>query len=84
MGPSNGAPGAPIVNVHPGSNPNPVQVTQTGPQVQVNIKPETSGRTLISVYHQYDQQTDQEDCKDSVPQEPIPSNIYSSQNNRVI
>ncbi|CAI4227605.1 unnamed protein product [Auanema sp. JU1783] len=69
---------ASMVNVQHHSNP--VQVTQTGPQVQVNIKPETSGRTLISVYHQYDDKRQSpDDQKDSVPQEPIPRNPYANQ-----
>ena len=49
--------------------------------LQVSIKPEVPGRTLISVYHQYGEGSDpassapfsDSSSKDSVPPEPIPS-----------
>ncbi|TKR63255.1 hypothetical protein L596_027104 [Steinernema carpocapsae] len=68
----------------------PVSVMQTtANQVQVNITPtpETSGRTLISVYHQYNSNpavqtnsampsgTVSSPGKDSIPPEPTPSKI---------
>uniref|UniRef100_A0A1I7VD36 Chromo domain-containing protein n=1 Tax=Loa loa TaxID=7209 RepID=A0A1I7VD36_LOALO len=63
-------------------NEQPVSVMQRGSEVQVNIKPDLPGRTLISVYHQYPPNsapaanvppTENVIAKDCVPPEPIPS-----------
>ncbi|CAG9535369.1 unnamed protein product [Cercopithifilaria johnstoni] len=63
-------------------NEQPVSVMQRGSEVQVNIKPDMPGHTLISVYHQYPPNsapatsvlpTENVIAKDSVPPEPIPS-----------
>ncbi|KAK6105983.1 SNF2 N-terminal domain family protein [Brugia pahangi] len=60
----------------------PVSVMQRGSEVQVNIKPDLPGHTLISVYHQYPPNsapaksvppTENIIAKDCVPPEPIPS-----------
>ncbi|VDK75980.1 unnamed protein product [Litomosoides sigmodontis] len=60
----------------------PVSVMQRGSEVQVNIKPDVPGHTLISVYHQYPpnstpsttvSSTENIIAKDCVPPEPIPS-----------
>uniref|UniRef100_A0A915Q7V9 Uncharacterized protein n=1 Tax=Setaria digitata TaxID=48799 RepID=A0A915Q7V9_9BILA len=67
-------------------NEQPVSVMQRGSEVQVNIKPDLPGHTLISVYHQYPPnsapptnvpQTDSVTPKDCVPPEPIPSRVRS-------
>uniref|UniRef100_A0A1I7WG23 Trithorax group protein osa n=1 Tax=Heterorhabditis bacteriophora TaxID=37862 RepID=A0A1I7WG23_HETBA len=66
-----------IQHQNPATPATPVQVTQSGSQVQVNIKPETSGRTLISVYHRFGESPNGEEVfneqKDSVPPEPTPT-----------
>ncbi|KAJ1373759.1 hypothetical protein KIN20_036262 [Parelaphostrongylus tenuis] len=68
-----------VIQQSPSAAPNtPVQVTQSGSQVQVNIKPETSGRTLISVYHRFGESPNCDEAfngeaKDSVPPEPTPT-----------
>ncbi|KAK6047523.1 hypothetical protein COOONC_14974, partial [Cooperia oncophora] len=79
-GPSTGPPSQQVViQQSPSATPaTPVQVTQSGSQVQVNIKPETSGRTLISVYHRFGESPNGDeafncDTKDSVPPEPTPT-----------
>ncbi|KAL3998658.1 SNF2 N-terminal domain family protein [Acanthocheilonema viteae] len=63
-------------------NEQPVSVMQRGSEVQVNIKPDMPGHTLISVYHQYPPNsapatsvppTENVIVKDCVPPEPIPS-----------
>uniref|UniRef100_A0A915AAX0 Chromodomain-helicase-DNA-binding protein 8 n=1 Tax=Parascaris univalens TaxID=6257 RepID=A0A915AAX0_PARUN len=65
----------------------PVSVMQRGSQVQVNIKPDVPGHTLISVYHQYPTNTPPTPSnppaesltpKDCVPPEPIPSTMRST------
>ncbi|KJH46678.1 chromo' (CHRromatin Organization MOdifier) domain protein [Dictyocaulus viviparus] len=84
MGPPSGPNAAPpnqqvVIQQSPSVTPTtPVQVTQSGSQVQVNIKPETSGRTLISVYHRYGESPNGDEgingeAKDSVPPEPTPT-----------
>uniref|UniRef100_A0A7I4XWZ7 Chromo domain containing protein n=2 Tax=Haemonchus contortus TaxID=6289 RepID=A0A7I4XWZ7_HAECO len=84
MGPPSGPSGGPpsqqvVIQQSPSATPaTPVQVTQSGSQVQVNIKPETSGRTLISVYHRFGESPNGDeafncDTKDSVPPEPTPT-----------
>ncbi|WKX89625.1 hypothetical protein Q1695_008907 [Nippostrongylus brasiliensis] len=79
-GPNAGPPSQQVViQQSPSATPTtPVQVTQSGSQVQVNIKPETSGRTLISVYHRFGESPNRDesfngDAKDSVPPEPTPT-----------
>ncbi|OZC07125.1 protein, SNF2 family [Onchocerca flexuosa] len=65
-------------------NEQPVSVMQRGSEVQVNIKPDVPGHTLISVYHQYPPNsapattlpsTENIVAKDCVPPEPIPSRV---------
>uniref|UniRef100_A0A183VG62 MITF_TFEB_C_3_N domain-containing protein n=1 Tax=Toxocara canis TaxID=6265 RepID=A0A183VG62_TOXCA len=65
----------------------PVSVMHRGSQVQVNIKPDVPGHTLISVYHQYPTSTPPTPSnppaesltpKDCVPPEPIPSTMRAS------
>ncbi|VDN01887.1 unnamed protein product [Thelazia callipaeda] len=62
----------------------PVSVMQRGSEVQVNIKPDVPGHTLISVYHQYPPNstsassilpTENVITKDCIPPEPIPSRV---------
>ncbi|KAK0428957.1 hypothetical protein QR680_011106 [Steinernema hermaphroditum] len=71
---------------HSPSTSEPVSVMQTAPnQVQVNINqpPQTSGQTLISVYHQYNSTPQAQSNhsvssspgKESVPPEPTPSKV---------
>ncbi|CAD5209696.1 unnamed protein product [Bursaphelenchus xylophilus] len=78
-------------NVLPSHSASSVSVMQTAAsQVQVNITPEATGRTLISVYHQFPSttatttdSTAQNSMKDSVPPEPVPSSLsngYPSKN----
>lgn len=50
----------------------------------MNIKPETSGRTLISVYHRFGESPNGDeafngDTKDSVPPEPTPTQQQQQQ-----
>ncbi|KAK6727679.1 hypothetical protein RB195_005393 [Necator americanus] len=74
-----------VIQQSPSAAPTtPVQVTQSGSQVQVNIKPETSGRTLISVYHRFGGSPNGDesfngDAKDSVPPEPTPTQQQQQQ-----
>uniref|UniRef100_A0A1I8AT61 Chromo domain-containing protein n=1 Tax=Steinernema glaseri TaxID=37863 RepID=A0A1I8AT61_9BILA len=80
------------------STSEPVQVMQTAPnQVQVNINQpaQTSGQTLISVYHQYNAssvpQSQQQNCssmdspgKDQIPPEPTPSKIETTPQSQIM
>ncbi|CAD5206696.1 unnamed protein product [Bursaphelenchus okinawaensis] len=68
-------------SIPPSNSTSSVSVMQTAAsQVQVNITPEATGRTLISVYHQYpssDPTMTEANAlqKDSVPPEPVPSSV---------
>uniref|UniRef100_A0A0N5B0R5 Chromo domain-containing protein n=1 Tax=Syphacia muris TaxID=451379 RepID=A0A0N5B0R5_9BILA len=70
----------------------PVSVMQRGSEVQVSIKPDMPGHTLISVYHQYPSNAppsvsssfsqDNANSKDCIPPEPIPSTARNREPSR--